>query len=174
MTDVSHPTEAYNTSQLELTAEAEASIAQDKLNCPECGELFEPRSKSGGKPQKYCSEECRREHNKKPTPANASQCQETDGDPCGMTNKQAAQHEAKVAGASRPEDPSDFKWSKDESVIIRQQRATAVYVNTRGEIVIRQEMDWDEDEDTFVFIARSNAEEFYLALGNLLKDEKII
>lgn len=45
----------------------------------------------------------------------------------------------------------DFDWFRDESVIMREQPATAVYQNKGGAIVIRQEKTWQE-EDPFVFI----------------------
>jgi hypothetical protein len=31
----------------------------NKPLCDQCGKQFEPRSKSGGKPQRFCSPECR-------------------------------------------------------------------------------------------------------------------
>jgi hypothetical protein len=38
--------------------------------------------------------------------------------------------------------------------------STAIYFNTRGELVIRQEADWNEDTDTVLVIAKNNIEEF--------------
>ena len=47
----------------------------------------------------------------------------------------------------------DFNWNADDSVILREQRATAVYFNKSQELVIRQQAAWDQEEDSFVYIA---------------------
>jgi hypothetical protein len=52
----------------------------------------------------------------------------------------------------------DFNWdsAEEDSVILREQRATAAYRNKAGELIIRQRAAWDEDRDTFVFISPEN------------------
>ena len=49
---------------------------------------------------------------------------------------------------------ADFDWQADDSVVVQEQQATAVYVNDAGQIVIRQH-DYPED-DHFVVIAASS------------------
>lgn len=40
--------------------EARLANVSERLMCRHCGDYFAPRHGSGGKPQKYCSEDCRR------------------------------------------------------------------------------------------------------------------
>jgi hypothetical protein len=46
-------------------------------------------------------------------------------------------------------DPDDFDWNNRESVVLREQPETAIYLNPFDEIVIRQRK-WP-DEDAFVY-----------------------
>jgi hypothetical protein len=48
-------------------------------------------------------------------------------------------------------DPDKFNWSTDDSVLLGEQFATAVYRNKRGAIVIRQE-GVGSDDDHFVIL----------------------
>jgi hypothetical protein len=61
----------------------------------------------------------------------------------------------------------DFNWSADDGVVLREQPATAVYVNDYGQAVIRQERPWDQDEDAFVVIDRAHLREIIDALAAL-------
>lgn len=49
-------------------------------------------------------------------------------------------------GATMRKDP-DFDWLTDDSVILEPRRALAVYLNQKGEVVLRQQADWPSDED---------------------------
>jgi hypothetical protein len=52
----------------------------------------------------------------------------------------------------------EFDWNAFEGDVIQQQvEKVAVYANPRGDIVIRQERRWDEEEDVFIVIARAHA-----------------
>jgi hypothetical protein len=57
-------------------------------------------------------------------------------------------------------DSEDFNWNTDDAVILREQRATAVYHNKIGELIVRQKAGWDEDEDTFIFVTEDNCNAF--------------
>jgi hypothetical protein len=48
---------------------------------------------------------------------------------------------------------SRVDWDADDSVILKEQRATAAYRNRAGELVIRQRASWDEEQDTFLFLS---------------------
>jgi hypothetical protein len=50
----------------------------------------------------------------------------------------------------------DFDWNTDDSVILKEQRATAVYHNKLGELIIRQRAAWDDDRDAFVYVMPEN------------------
>lgn len=44
-----------------------------------------------------------------------------------------------------------FDWTNDNpDVVAPDARATAVYLNAEGEIVIRQQKAWDEEDDPFL------------------------
>jgi hypothetical protein len=59
-------------------------------------------------------------------------------------------------------DRDDFVWNAadNDAVILKEQRATAVYHNRCGELVIRQKADWDDEGDTFVFVMPENCNAF--------------
>lgn len=52
---------------------------------------------------------------------------------------------------------NDFDWADDDSIAVRSQPATAVYTNKLKQVVIRQEADWNEESDRFVYVSRENA-----------------
>jgi hypothetical protein len=54
----------------------------------------------------------------------------------------------------------DFNWNTDDSIILKEQRATAVYHNKVGELIVRQQASWDDDRDTFVYITPENCNAF--------------
>ena len=47
----------------------------------------------------------------------------------------------------------DFDWNAvDESLLTPSVQAVAVYLNAKGDLVIRQQAAWDEDADSFVVL----------------------
>lgn len=67
-----------------------------------------------------------------------------------------------LAAAGRPKeiDYENFDWANDPAVILHEQRATAVYHNKFGGMVIQQERTWDEETDPYVVIGAENAVTF--------------
>lgn len=63
-----------------------------------------------------------------------------------------------------PEEDADrkaeFDWLKDESIMVPEQQAIAAYYNRKGELVIRQERSWCDDEDSFIVIHGGNVHAF--------------
>jgi len=53
-------------------------------------------------------------------------------------------------------DEDDFDWSTDDAVVLREQRATAVYHNRLRELTIRRKAAWDDERDTFVYVTPEN------------------
>jgi hypothetical protein len=49
-----------------------------------------------------------------------------------------------------------FDWASSESVAVHEQPSIAVYQNPYGQVVLRRERSWDEDDDCFIPIAREN------------------
>lgn len=64
----------------------------------------------------------------------------------------------------------DFDWTSDPSVVLQQQRATAVYHNSHGGIVVRQEKHWDEESDPCVVICAENFVTFAEALAKRARE----
>ncbi|WP_143270202.1 hypothetical protein [Bradyrhizobium sp. Ghvi] len=80
----------------------------------------------------------------------------------------AAAEEAARDARDKERDYDDFDWSSDQSVVLREQRATAVYRNRWNGLVIRQEKSWDEESDPFLVITQENCDVFVDRLCDLL------
>ena len=52
---------------------------------------------------------------------------------------------------------ADFDWSIKDNVLMPSVQAVAVYPNSSGGITIRQQADWDEDQDHIIHFPRANA-----------------
>jgi hypothetical protein len=74
---------------------------------------------------------------------------------------------ASVGGPSAPDD--GFDWADDDSIVLKEQRATAIYHNKAGEVIIRQKAAWDDDQDVFVMISPENANTFLDGLADRLR-----
>jgi hypothetical protein len=49
-----------------------------------------------------------------------------------------------------------FDWCESESIVLREQPATAVYINPAGDIVIRQANAYGDDDDDFIYLRPEN------------------
>jgi hypothetical protein len=118
--------------------------------CERCNKPFTARSGSGGKPQRFCSSECRTASH---TDSQRSQRQD-DQQNVGKTSALV------TLGTPLEQDTTeeDFDWS-GENVVIRKQPATAIYFNPNGALVIRQQADYPDD-DPFVYISADHIEAF--------------
>jgi hypothetical protein len=126
--------------------------------CEHCGKAFEPRSGNGGRPQKYCSEECRRKYKPQrgPTPPTPSPTRDIGATPVAAEKTRTGELARPTTGISYVID--DFKWEED-AVVLQEQRETAVYWNAAGNLVIRQRGE-TFDDDPFVVICQNNLHEF--------------
>lgn len=61
----------------------------------------------------------------------------------------------------------DFSWSGTDSLVIPRTDAVAVYENTDGDIVIRQQA-LDAGDDDCVIVQRRNVRDLIVALENML------
>jgi hypothetical protein len=124
---------------------ASADLLDRQPKCHQCGKPFEPRSKSGGKPQRFCSPECRAAFHTQPQRSQRSPT-------CSAPSLPAVvdQPKPKDEPAAPAKDSEDFDWSDDSVVVIREQPETAIYFNPAGGLVIRQRNGWDED--VYVYI----------------------
>jgi hypothetical protein len=53
-------------------------------------------------------------------------------------------------------DAHEFGWSDESAIVLNRQPRTAVYLNPRGQLVIRQEADFDETEDPYLYFSQEN------------------
>jgi len=131
--------------------------------CQQCGALFTPRAHSGGKPQRFCSPECRSAFHAQRVPTSPT-CSDqlktvaTQQPPAQEQPPLSLEAAVKIAAAAhgipvQREDPDQFDWSDDPDVVLREQTAVAIYRNKYDQVVIRQKAGWDEESDHFVIIA---------------------
>lgn len=130
--------------------------------CEQCGMTFTPRV--GGKPQRFCSPDCRRSFHDKPQRDNVHVA------PVASPALPAVMPppSPKNAPAASPEAFKDFDWSTDDSVVLHHQPAVAAYFNQAGGLTIRQERSWDQDEDIVIAIAPENVGEFIDKLTDVI------
>jgi hypothetical protein len=64
-------------------------------------------------------------------------------------------------------DHSDFDWIDEETLVLRRQRAVALYRLPDGGLVIRQERDWNEEDDTCIVISPENVGDFVDRLADV-------
>jgi len=126
--------------------------------CERCAVTFTPRL--GGKPQRFCSPDCRRAFHDKPQRDNVHVASR--GLPAVVDAPEPKQ------SADAPEAYKDFDWSSDDSVVLHHQPAVAAYINQAGGLTIRQERSWDQDEDIIIAIAPENVGEFIDKLTDVI------
>lgn len=142
-------------------AESNRSSTQAQRSCSHCGELFTARA--AGRPQKFCSPVCRRNHHDA-KPARAKRAQT-----CGGVSELVP-----VPAPPEPKQPAyspsrEFDWIADaEDVVQGNYRRVAVYQNPDGDICIRSERDWDQDEDSLIIVSREHLPRLLRTLEALL------
>jgi hypothetical protein len=99
--------------------------------CEQCGRPFTRRTASGGKPQRFCSTECRTVFHSK--------------------NRQRDQRSPTCSATPEPSATPVADCGNDGDAIIPKQPATYVYCNPHDQIVIRQG-NWPDD-DHYVFFS---------------------
>jgi hypothetical protein len=67
-------------------------------------------------------------------------------------------------------DGTGFDWTSKDDVAVNQQDAIAVYANDNGDVVIRRQKDWNEDEDTFIVLAPAYVRQFIEAVERTFKE----
>jgi hypothetical protein len=76
--------------------------------------------------------------------------------------------EAKLAAILAKDKEDRFDWWKDDSIVVERQMSIAVYFNSRGHLVIRQEAEPNEDEDTVIYVAPENIAAFIDRLTDII------
>ena len=68
----------------------------------------------------------------------------------------------------------DFDWSTENPEVIQQSvQGVAVYENTAGNIVIRQERGWDEEEDSHILLTTDAARRLSEKLRELIQSKQM-
>ncbi len=126
--------------------------------CEHCRKSFEPRNGRGGSAQRFCSATCRKSHHNAQR-QHLKRLNETLPASQFETLRDAetlATIEPAPAPAAKIKDPNEFDWFRDrEDIVVRQQMPIAVYHNPHGDVVIRQQGDFYED-DKWIVIERHN------------------
>ena len=63
-----------------------------------------------------------------------------------------------------------FDWTNNHAVAVDQQDAIAVYSNDNGEVVIRRQKDWNENEDSVIVVAPAYVRQFIEAIERTFKE----
>jgi hypothetical protein len=125
--------------------------------CERCQKPFTPRASNGGSTQRFCSRECRTAFHNAQRISETPQRINDEAPQCISEAPHVGNPETIAIEAPAPQDEPDddeFKW-RDDLIVIPSQLAIAVYSNPNGDLVIRQERPYPED-DHFVYIAPSN------------------
>jgi hypothetical protein len=146
---------------------ADCNPAED-CSCEHCSKPFARRERSGGKPQRFCSSECRTAFHsgnrnvpqRSPTCSVATEVAATPAPESAKATQEGAEAQIAAILESRSQ-KGDFDWFTDDSIVVEEQLPVAIYFNKRNHLVIRQRTGgWDQDEDTVIFIAPQNIAEF--------------
>ena len=125
-----------------------ASLFDDsKPLCDQCGKPFDPRSGSGGKPQRFCSSECRIAFHNEPQRGQRSPT-------CIAPSLPAAVEEPKPKAAPAAigeDDSADYCWA------VPSQARIECSLTVDDTLEIEQISPIHEDENIRIDVARSNA-----------------
>jgi hypothetical protein len=127
--------------------------------CEQCAKSFEPRSRSGGKPQRFCSSPCRAAYH-------ASERQRGQRSPTLDAPSTFPAVKQPSLGPAPASDPHEFSWLDNDSIVLREQPETAIYWNPYGALVIRQ--CGYPDDDRCVFITSENIQAFIDRLTDIV------
>ena len=138
--------------------------------CQQCREQFTPRVGSGGKPQRFCSSECRQRWHTANANVAQRRSQHVGADdliPEKPLPEQNLTNAFRTGSTAPSPEPDQFDWINDDAIVLKEQPATAIYRNRDNSIVIRQQAAWDREEDTLIFITEQNVMPFLDQLCDL-------
>ena len=121
----------------------------EESKCEQCQSPFAPRSHSGGKPQRFCSPECRTSFHAGQRSQHTPTCSE-------HPTLAAVRQPPKRTPTTRDR-KDDWEWWHDPEnqvdIVQRRIDGIAIYENNDDNIVIRSARR-DEDEDTVIIVSR--------------------
>jgi hypothetical protein len=69
-----------------------------------------------------------------------------------------------------PNDGINFDWNDQAGIAVGQQDAIAVYANDNGDLVLRRQKDWNEEEDNVIVVAAAYVHQLIEAMERTLKE----
>lgn len=132
--------------------EIKRGVGAGNVTCQYCGKLFWPRTRSGGKPQKFCSTECRRA---------ADAERKANAEPAAQRDDQREENPApdtpEISDASAPEPEPLATW---DGGIPRQLEITIKSIKSQSalgnDVEIAQEGNYGWDECDKIVVASQN------------------
>jgi hypothetical protein len=79
--------------------------------------------------------------------------------------------ETKTKPTPQRDEGREFSWRDAEHLVVPTQLGLAVYWNTRGLIVLRQQADWNDYDDTMIFLSSQHLPELIAKLQRMLDGE---
>jgi hypothetical protein len=144
------------------TVVGDAAVSADlERQCENCRQPFKQREKSGGKLQRFCTPKCRYDFHAQRGQRTSPHVGDED---CGVSDPAAP---PKPTVEPPQVKGTDFSWTNEEAVVLREQRQTAIYWNPDGDLVIRQRADWDEENDPYLVIGANNLQDFIDAICDM-------
>jgi hypothetical protein len=70
-------------------------------------------------------------------------------------------------------DGINFDWNDQAGIAVGQQDAIAVYANDNGDLVLRRQKDWNEEEDSVIVIAPAYVRQLIEAMERTLKEMQL-
>lgn len=132
--------------------------------CMHCDGPLEPRRHSGGRPKLFCSDKCRSAHHAGCAPPSNPAVNPPSNAPTLPMDLPTTEKPKPDDEGGRP-----FDWTRDaDAVVLRGQAAIAVYINTADDLVIRQEREWDQEDDPTIIIRKEHAQAFLDAICDAL------
>ncbi len=68
------------------------------------------------------------------------------------------------------DDGINFDWNDQDGIAVNQQDAIAVYANDKGDLVLRRQKDWNEEEDSIIVVAPAYVRQLIEAMERTFKE----
>jgi hypothetical protein len=134
----------------DISATTELPEAPTKVRCEQCGSPFEPRNGSGGRPQKFCSEQCRRSFHSLRTPTPPT----PDVGNCVGPNQIPDEKPPIIRSPKSP--PALDPLDDAKCIVIENQLRVSVYLGKDNDVIIAEDGQYGRDDSCRICIAKHN------------------
>jgi hypothetical protein len=134
----------------DIPAATELPEAPTKVRCEQCGANFQPRNGSGGKSQRFCSPECRRQFHggTSPTPPTPDA-----GD--GLGPNQVPDEKPPIIRSPKSQ-PALDPLDDVKCIVIENQLRVSVYLGEDNDVIIAEDGQYGRDDSCRICIAKHN------------------